>query len=103
MAANWAAPRSRSDSKTTSRLAASQRAHGARAVTRAAWMDTPAGAIAHHSASGTASFPTTNMPKRALSPQLSLMKAAPFQALYGADASSAADRQLLALDTHTAN
>src|SRR5687768_11900306 len=73
MAANWRQPRTRSSSGSTSRRSSRQRSQGARAVTRAACTDTPGGAIAHHSASGTASLPTMNRPMRARQPQLSLL------------------------------
>src|SRR5438067_11281957 len=71
MLANCLAPRKRSSARSTPLLSLRQPAHGALAVTRAACSDTPAGAIAHHSASGTASLPTMNRPMRARQPQLS--------------------------------
>ena len=70
--ANCRQPRSRSSSGSTPLESSRQRAHGARAVTRAACTDTFGGTIAHHSASGTTSLPTMNMPIRACQPQLSL-------------------------------
>src|SRR4029453_1093936 len=73
MAANWRQPRTRSSSGSTSLRSSRQRSQGARAVTRAACTDTPGGAMAHHSASGTASLPTMNRPMRARQPQLSLL------------------------------
>ena len=76
MAANCLAPRSRSSARSTPLLSARQRAQGAPADTRAACTDTPSGAIAPHSASGTASLPTMNMPIRARQPQLSFSSVA---------------------------
>jgi len=67
--ANCRQPRSRSSSNSTPLWSARQRAL---AVTRAACTDTCSGTIAHHSASGTTSLPTMNMPIRACQPQLSL-------------------------------
>ena len=71
MAANCRQPRCRSSVRSTPLLFSRQRAQGAPAVTLAACTDTPRGAIAHHSASGTASLPTMNSPIRARQPQLS--------------------------------
>ena len=70
--ANCRQPRSRSSSNSTPLRSSRQRAQGDRAVTRAACTDTFSGTIAHHSASGTTSLPTMNMPIRACQPQLSL-------------------------------
>ncbi len=71
MVENCLAPRARSSARSTPLLSARHAAHGVGADTRAACTDTPVGAIAHHSASGTASLPTMNSPMRARQPQLS--------------------------------
>ena len=71
MAENCLAPRARSSARSTPLRSARHFAQGVGAVTRAACTDTPGGAIAHHSASGTASLPTMNSPMRARQPQLS--------------------------------
>src|SRR5471030_2673859 len=71
MVPNCLAPRCMSSASSTPLLSAFHLAHGDVAVTRAAWIDTPGGAMAHHSASGTASLPTMKMPIRARHPQLS--------------------------------
>ncbi|MEM0987917.1 MAG: hypothetical protein AAGK00_03505 [Pseudomonadota bacterium] len=70
--ASCAAPCAMSGARTTSRPSSVHVAQGAFAETRAAWIETPGGAIAHHSASGTASAPTMKIPMRACSPQLSV-------------------------------